>query len=89
MIIPCDKAFPLVPCSRSSVKVRVGYQGHNFKNNGRCEGVGVSQTHLVLASFAFLVSWHISTIIALQVADGQEVTVTSNSATSSSNANLA
>ena len=31
MNIPCDKNFLLVPSSRSSVKVKVKYQGHNFQ----------------------------------------------------------
>ena len=31
MSIPCDKTFLLVPSSRSSVKVKVKYQDHNFQ----------------------------------------------------------
>ena len=31
MSIPCDKIFQLVPSSRSSVKVKVEYLGHNFQ----------------------------------------------------------
>ena len=30
--IPCDKTFLMVLSSRSSVKVKVEYQGHNFQN---------------------------------------------------------
>ena len=45
MSIPCDKTFLLVSSSRSSVRVK--YQGHSFRKNGRCGGIGVSQKHLV------------------------------------------
>ena len=45
--IPCDKTFLLVPSSRSSVKVKVKYQGHSFRENDRCGGISVSQTQLV------------------------------------------
>ena len=37
--------FSLVPRSRSSVKGK--YQGHNFRKNGGCGGIHVSQTHLM------------------------------------------
>ena len=45
MRIPRDKTFLLVPSSRLYVKVK--YQGHTFRKNGRCGGIGVSQTHPV------------------------------------------
>ena len=47
--IPWGKTLSLVPKSRSSVKVKVKYQGHSFKKNGSCggEGISVSQTQLV------------------------------------------
>ena len=49
MSIPCDKTFMLVPRSRSSVKIKVKYQGHSFRKKirGGGGGIGVSQTHLV------------------------------------------
>ena len=52
MSVPCDKTFLLVPSSRSSVKVKVEYEGHRFfflggGGNGCCGGISVSQTHLV------------------------------------------
>ena len=40
MSIPCNKTFMLVPSSRSSVKVKVKYQGHSFRKNGRCAALG-------------------------------------------------
>ena len=43
--IPLGKTLFLVPKSRSSVKVK--YQGHSFRNNGRCGGISVSQTQFV------------------------------------------
>ena len=47
IFIPWGKALSSVPKSRSSVKVKVKYQGHSFlKKNGRFGGIGVSQTHL-------------------------------------------
>ena len=47
MSIPCDTTFLLVTSSRSSVQVKVKYQGPSFRKNGRCKGIRVSQTHLV------------------------------------------
>ena len=47
MSIPCDKTFLLVLSSKASIKVKVKYQGHSFRKNGHCRGIGVSQTHLV------------------------------------------
>ena len=54
---PWGKTLSLVPKSRSSIKVRVKYQGRSFRKNGRCGGIRrksgrcggiqVSQTHLV------------------------------------------
>ena len=41
------KPFSLVPRSMLSVRVNVKYQGYNFRKNGRCGGIRVSQTHLV------------------------------------------
>ena len=37
----------LVPKSRSSVKVKIKYQGHSFRKNGHCRGIIVSQKQLV------------------------------------------
>ena len=42
----------LVPNSRSSVKVKVKYQGHSFQKNGHCGGISVS--HSLLFLFLFL-----------------------------------
>ena len=42
MSVPLGKSLSLV--SRSSVKVKVKYQGYNLKKNGCCEGIYVSQT---------------------------------------------
>ena len=36
--IPWGNIISLVPKSRSSVKVKVTYQGHSFRKNGRCGG---------------------------------------------------
>ena len=48
MSIPCDKTFLLVPSSRSSVKVKVKYQGQCFPKNGSfAGGISVSQTQFV------------------------------------------
>ena len=51
MSIPSDKTLLLVLSSRSSVKVRIKYQGHSFrkkkKKKGRCGGKSVSQTQLL------------------------------------------
>ena len=47
--IPWDKTFSLEPKSRSSVKVKVKYQGHSFqkgKKNGCCGGISVSEIGL-------------------------------------------
>ena len=38
-----DRAF--VPKSRSSAYVKVKYQGHSFRKNGLCMGIGVSRKH--------------------------------------------
>ena len=38
----------LLQSSMSYVKVKVKYQGHSVRKNGRCRCVHVSQTHLVL-----------------------------------------
>ena len=46
--IPFGKTLSLVPKSRSSVKVKVKYQGHSFRKNG---GISVSQTQLVYYYF--------------------------------------
>ena len=40
MSIPCDKTFLLVPKSRSSVKVKVKYQGHRFQKQEGHDGPG-------------------------------------------------
>ena len=51
--IPWDKALSLVPKSRSSVKVKVKYQGYSFSKKWPLQGhwcftnIGVSQTHHV------------------------------------------
>ena len=54
MCIPCDKTFLLVPTSRSSVKVKVNYQGHSFRKNGHCGSISVSQTQLDFSILAKL-----------------------------------
>ena len=46
-----------------SVKVKIKYQGHSFRKNGRNLGIRVSQTHLVLSSYLRLVSIGFVTII--------------------------
>ena len=51
MSIPCDKTFSLLPSSMSCVKVKVKYQGHSFCKNGRCGGIGVSQTHFFFCTY--------------------------------------
>ena len=45
--IPWGKILSLVTNSRSSVKVKVKYQGHSFRKNGLDGDIRVSQTHLV------------------------------------------
>ena len=64
MSIPCDKTSLFVPSSRSSVKVNVEYQGHNFQKmplqrhscftNTSCWtlhlGIGIARVYLVSKS---------------------------------------
>ena len=47
MCIPCNKAFSLVPRSRSFARVKVKYQGDILKKNDRHQGTSVSLRHLV------------------------------------------
>ena len=47
MSIPFDKTFLLVPSSRSSVKVKVRYQGHNFQKMA-VAGAFVFHEHILL-----------------------------------------
>ena len=56
MSILCDTTFLLITISRSSVKVKVKYQGRSFRKNGRCRGIHVSQKHLVVKNFVNLKS---------------------------------
>ena len=44
MCIPCGKSFSSVPRSKSSVKAKVKYEGHNLQKNGRNIGIYISQT---------------------------------------------
>ena len=47
MSIPCDNNFLLVQSSRSSLKVKINYQGHGFrKKNGLYGGISVSYNSL-------------------------------------------
>ena len=61
--ISWGKTLPVVPKSRSSVKVKVKYQGHSFRKNGRCGGIIVSETQLVTKSCTLVLSLpvHITT----------------------------
>ena len=45
--IPLGITLSLVSKSKSSVKVKIKYQGHSFQKNSRCGGTCVSQTYLV------------------------------------------
>ena len=49
--IPNGKTLSSVAQSRSSVKVKVKYQGHSFRLNDHCGGISVSQTQLVYFDF--------------------------------------
>ena len=49
--IPEGKSLSLVAMLKSSFKVEVKSQGHNFLINGRCGDSNVLQTHLVLFLF--------------------------------------
>ena len=53
--IPWGKTYPLVPSSRSLVKVR--YQGQFSKKNGYCGGIRVSQTHLILLDLSEMINF--------------------------------
>ena len=57
--IPWDKTLSFEPKSRSSVKVKVKYQGHSFrkKNHGLRRGISVSQTQLVPSMFSKSSLW--------------------------------
>ena len=48
MWISCDQTLMMLPNSRSSLKVKIKYQGHSFLKNSRCGGIHASQTHFVL-----------------------------------------
>ena len=50
MYIPWGITLSLVPKSKSSVKVK--YQGHSFRKNGRFGGISVAQTWLVTTMFS-------------------------------------
>ena len=43
MSIPCDKTFVFVPTSRSSVKVKVKYQGHSFQKIKKKKEMAVAE----------------------------------------------
>ena len=43
MSVPCDKTYLLIPSSRSRSQ---------FSKNGRCRGIGVSRTYLVISYFS-------------------------------------
>ena len=47
MSIPCDKTFLLVPSSRSSVKVKVKYQGHSFRTKMAVAGALAFHKHIL------------------------------------------
>ena len=42
---PWGKTLSLVPKSRSSVKAKIKYQGHNCRKNGCCRGRGALVFH--------------------------------------------
>ena len=50
-VFPLGKTLSVVPKLRSSLKIKVKYQGHHFQKNGNCRGIHVSQTHLVPLCF--------------------------------------
>ena len=56
--ISWGKALYLVPKATSSIKIKVKYHGHSFRENGRCGGIRVSQIHLVCISYKKLSSLH-------------------------------
>ena len=74
MSIPCDKTFMLVLSLRSSVRVKVKYQGHSFRKNGHFGGIGVSQTHLV--HFCFISTYSPDDVTSPEVFGGRHVTIT-------------
>ena len=55
MYITWGKTPSLVSKSRSSVKVKVKYQGHSFGKNGCFGGNCASQTHLVDNGYRFYI----------------------------------
>ena len=62
---PCDKTFMLVPSLRSSMKVKVKYQGHSFRKNGRCGALLLHKHRLSLLLlfiylFFFFCRWPIT-----------------------------
>ena len=70
--IPCDKTFLFFPSSRSSVKVKVKYQSHSFRKNGRCGGISVSfsifiGTGLFLNSMVYCIYDSFSYYLALRI----------------------
>ena len=63
--IPWGKTLSLVPKSRSSVKVKVKYQGHSFRKKNEGGGIRVSQTHVVYLCISFIHYFKGVTLLAI------------------------
>ena len=62
--IPWSKTLSLVPQPRSSVKVKVKYQGQSFRKKN---GISVSQTQLIGEFSSIFLFWKKALCLALEI----------------------